>query len=783
MLQPIRRALSFSSAKVFHSKMGVIALLVVVCCIVFLCGALPAEAQESFENGFPPSGWTFNGLPALGGVADISSGIGPTDGTFFGWISTGCVFAAGTSCPDVATASTPSYASLGLGTGSGLGSPQTESVLISPSFTLPSSTLISFDVNFITTDGTNGFADFALVQLIPSTGSPVNLFVANTTGDTSPAVPPVILNPADAAATLSPSTVSFLGTSVTFGATTYGNIPKFGGSDANCAPTSSGPNSACPGGPTGWVHVTYTAAPGTYTLRFLVSHVGDTNYPSALAIDNIMGPSFVTTPVVTDGTTPTTVVFNPTAGQLVEHSLLFPSDVTSPISNPQLKATNRLISNSTGWPPYVNGTPFAPSLLFVHAGDVATNGSTDTDTGSLYVDECFNSTNAPSEPNCPFPNTGSFIFSHDIFDVAPPKPTIATGTTVSFIHYYPNTILSINAWSPSSMSPNPVCTDLNAATFKCDLHDIVVSISGDQTSVGGRDGRKGSFAAVFNVPMLETQVKFNGLNANTPGVQSMTPVLLPASGFTIDFAVSPAATVLGNPNNFMPAPINSLTFAINQNPQPPMSSSNTDTPCPGPSCTAVTGTPGATPALPVDFQFNQTALPAGTYFLHWSAIDNVGIFEKNAQLLTSPTATFPTCPNPDNLSPAPTFPCYATALFTQQINLFTFSGFLQPVDNPPAVNTVKGGSGVPVKFSLGGNFGLNIFQPGFPASIMAACASGPLDAIETTMTAGQSSLSFDPVSLQYTYVWKTLKSWSGTCRQLQLKFADGTTEFANFKFN
>ena len=45
---------------------------------------------------------------------------------------------------------------------------------------------------------------------------------------------------------------------------------------------------------------------------------------------------------------------------------------------------------------------------------------------------------------------------------------------------------------------------------------------------------------------------------------------------------------------------------------------------------------------------------------------------------------------------------------------FNFSGFFQPVDNPPAVNDAKAGSAIPVKISSNGNQGLAIFPPGFP---------------------------------------------------------------------
>ncbi len=49
------------------------------------------------------------------------------------------------------------------------------------------------------------------------------------------------------------------------------------------------------------------------------------------------------------------------------------------------------------------------------------------------------------------------------------------------------------------------------------------------------------------------------------------------------------------------------------------------------------------------------------------------------------------------------------------------------------------------------------------------------------MTAGGSSLSYD--SSGYTYVWKTDKTWGGTCRELTLRFRDGTVAKARFSFS
>jgi len=120
---------------------------------------------------------------------------------------------------------------------------------------------------------------------------------------------------------------------------------------------------------------------------------------------------------------------------------------------------------------------------------------------------------------------------------------------------------------------------------------------------------------------------------------------------------------------------------------------------------------------------------------------------------------------------------------TVHVVIFNWAGFFQPVDNLPTLNSVNAGRAIPVKFSLGGNKGLSIFEPGYPKSVAIACNSGAVpDDVEETVTAGNSSLSYSAGSDQYNYVWKTEKAWAGTCRQLVVKLIDGTTHVANFKF-
>jgi len=115
---------------------------------------------------------------------------------------------------------------------------------------------------------------------------------------------------------------------------------------------------------------------------------------------------------------------------------------------------------------------------------------------------------------------------------------------------------------------------------------------------------------------------------------------------------------------------------------------------------------------------------------------------------------------------------------------YKFAGFFQPVDNFPTWNELKAGRAVSVRFSLNGYKGLNIFEADYPKMQVIACTStDPADGIEETVTAGASSLSYDASTDQYIYIWKTDKAWNTPpCRQLVIKFNDGTFQRANFKF-
>jgi hypothetical protein len=111
---------------------------------------------------------------------------------------------------------------------------------------------------------------------------------------------------------------------------------------------------------------------------------------------------------------------------------------------------------------------------------------------------------------------------------------------------------------------------------------------------------------------------------------------------------------------------------------------------------------------------------------------------------------------------------------------YPFSGFFAPVDDE-ALNVLKAGQAVPVKFSLGGDQGLDVLA-GSPTSGPVPCATSlPPDPVEQTVTAGASSLTYDPATSTYTYTWKTDKAWAATCRQLTVALTDGTSHSALFQ--
>ena len=112
---------------------------------------------------------------------------------------------------------------------------------------------------------------------------------------------------------------------------------------------------------------------------------------------------------------------------------------------------------------------------------------------------------------------------------------------------------------------------------------------------------------------------------------------------------------------------------------------------------------------------------------------------------------------------------------------FAFDGYRSPLKNPPTLNVVSAGAGVPVIFSLGGKQGLDVLAHGSPTSKKISCPTGATtNKVKQTTTA--TTLAYNKPKDQYTYPWATQTSWKNTCRSFTMELADGTTHVAKFQF-
>ncbi len=152
---------------------------------------------------------------------------------------------------------------------------------------------------------------------------------------------------------------------------------------------------------------------------------------------------------------------------------------------------------------------------------------------------------------------------------------------------------------------------------------------------------------------------------------------------------------------------------------------------------------------------------------------NVTYPDADADLVPDSRDNCPTVPNPAVLNVQAPFECQSSPVWSG------FTGFQPPVDGNGVLNVVKAGSAIPVKFSLGGDQGLNIFEPGYPRFKQVSCpGSGPVVA---TISAAGATLTYNAATDTYQYTLKTAKSLAGTCQALELS-SSGTQSTALFQF-
>jgi hypothetical protein len=94
------------------------------------------------------------------------------------------------------------------------------------------------------------------------------------------------------------------------------------------------------------------------------------------------------------------------------------------------------------------------------------------------------------------------------------------------------------------------------------------------------------------------------------------------------------------------------------------------------------------------------------------------------------------------------------------------------------------GSAVPLKFSLPGDLGPQLFAEGYPVSQQVDCdTAAPIGDEEPAQSVGKFKEDYKDGVTHYQYTWKTDKAWAGTCRVLIGQFVDGTERRGFFEFN
>lgn len=175
---------------------------------------------------------------------------------------------------------------------------------------------------------------------------------------------------------------------------------------------------------------------------------------------------------------------------------------------------------------------------------------------------------------------------------------------------------------------------------------------------------------------------------------------------------------------------------------------------------AITAT--ATSGLPVSFS------ASGSCTVSDNIVHITGIGACTVTASQPGVDTYSIAPN----APVPYFPAEDVSQ-TFQI-LYNFSGFSEPVDNAPALNTANSGQTIPLKFRITDVYGnpvtdlvnVNVTVEGLECSLGMSA-----DQIEEYAT-GASGLQ-NKGDGYYQFNWKTPKSYANSCKTLKLDLGEG----------
>jgi hypothetical protein len=110
-----------------------------------------------------------------------------------------------------------------------------------------------------------------------------------------------------------------------------------------------------------------------------------------------------------------------------------------------------------------------------------------------------------------------------------------------------------------------------------------------------------------------------------------------------------------------------------------------------------------------------------------------------------------------------------------------FSGFFAPIANPPAENAAKPGSTINLGFSLGGDYGTNPLETGYPKLRSYVCGTTP-SGTYSSVPSSSVKLKFAKDTVSYKLSWSTPKNISG-CQEMLLRFTGGVEQTVRFRFH
>ena len=352
-------------------------------------------------------------------------------------------------------------------------------------------------------------------------------------------------------------------------------------------------------------------------------------------------------------------------------------------------------------------------------------------------------------------------------DSTPPVITVsaditkeATGPSGAVVNY------TVSVSDNEDPNPSLTCTPASGSTFG--LGETTVTCT-------ATDAHGNSASASFKVTVEDT---------TPPAVTAPADVIAEAtgpSGAAVNFSGSSATDIVDGPLSVSYSPVSGSTFGLGEN---TVTVSATDAHNNTGTVTfKVTVQDTTAPALtvPANITVNATSNSQAVVTFAATATDLV---DGNVPVTCNPASgsSFPVGLTSVTCTATDAHTNTATASFTVRVN-YSWNGFFQPIDNGDVVNKAKAGQSIPVKFSLGGNQGLNIMTAGYPNFVFGNVPSADTtDEVESYATSSTPGLTYDAAANQYVYVWKTDKAWAGKSGTLRIKLADGSMHTAMFNF-